>query len=144
MDAIIAGRYQLVSRIGEGGSGALYLATDISLNRQIAIKLHRELHGIGATGRTWFVAEARASAQPTHPNLVTIHDASEHEGRPYIAMEYVEGKTLEAPIRNREPLTLDRKLHYIDQVCRGVAAAHAQGITHRDIKPANVMVTAQE
>jgi hypothetical protein len=135
-------RYQVVDRLGLGGMGALYLARDPALDRLVAIKLLREDFDSREL-RERFAREGRAVARLTHPNIVMIFDVGEHEGQPFIAMEYVPGETLAAKIRQREPISQSRRLQYLEDLCAGLEHAHKANIIHRDIKPANVMITPQ-
>jgi serine/threonine protein kinase len=145
----VIGRYEILRRLGAGGMGEVYLARDPSLLRTVAIKLliYEERDDL----RERFFLEARSAGNLNHPNIVTIHDLGEHEGRPYIVMEYIQGDTLAAIIsRERAPvsedgpthvgLTLSRRLRLLDDLCSGLGAAHSVGIIHRDIKPANLVV----
>lgn len=119
--------------------GRLYLATDPMLGRPLAIKLIRdELADQDVRAR--FMQEARAAGGLKHPNIVTVFDVGEHEGHPFIAMEFVAGETLGAVIERAEPIALGMKLYLTEQLCRGLAHAHRAGLVHRDIKPANLMV----
>jgi serine/threonine-protein kinase len=135
------GRYQILRLLGEGGMGAVYLAQDATLERAVAIKVLRG----GAQSPEWrerFWREARAAAQLHHPNVVTIFDVGEHRGRPFIAMEYIAGRTFAELIAAKAPLPMARKLEMLEGVCAGLAAAHAAGLIHRDVKPANLIVDA--
>lgn len=133
------GRYEIKSFLGQGGMGRLYLATDPMLGRPLAIKLIRnELEDRDVRAR--FMQEARAAGGLKHPNIVTVFDVGEHEGHPFIAMEFVAGETLGAVIERAEPMALGMKLYLTEQLCRGLAHAHRAGLVHRDIKPANLMV----
>ncbi len=131
------GRYQVVSQIGHGGMGALYLAWDPNLERHVAIKVlikdNEEL-------RERFSREVRSAARLRHPHIVTMYDVGEYDGQPFMAMEYVEGHTLAEIIRKREPLSTLRKLQLAMELADGLAYAHKAGVIHRDVKPANVMV----
>ena len=109
------------------------------LGRRLAIKLIRD-EIADADVRTRFMQEARAGGGLKHPNVVTVFDAGDYQGHPFIAMEFVSGETLAEPIRRAQPIPLTTKLHLIEQLCRGLACAHRSGLVHRDIKPANVMV----
>lgn len=126
--------------LGEGGMGQVYRARDARLNRDVAIKL---LHA-GDLGipdrRARFAAEARAASALNHPNIITIYDVGEEDGKPYIVSECVEGETLRTIVR-RGALSTRRLLEIGVQIAAGLAAAHGSGITHRDLKPENVMVT---
>jgi serine/threonine-protein kinase len=135
-------RYEIVERLGQGGMGDLYLGRDPALDRFVAIKMLRA----GSTAddlRERFAREARSAARLAHINIVTIYDVGEHQGQPYIAMEYVLGETLLEKIRRRSDLPLATKLQYVDELCAGLAHAHRAGIIHRDIKPANLIVAAE-
>jgi serine/threonine-protein kinase len=136
----IIGRYEVIDRLGEGGMGAVYLARDPSIGRQVAIKV---LHGhlADASLRQRFVQEARSAGSLTHPNIVTIHDFGEVDGAPFIVMEYVRGANLAAVIRRRDDIRLADKLEWLEGLCAGLHYAHQARIIHRDVKPQNLMVT---
>lgn len=131
------GRYSIVKAIGHGGMGSLYLAWDAKLERQIAIKVLKE---DDQDLRERFAREAKSAARLRHPHIVTIFELGEHEGQPYIAMEYIHGRTLAQIIREREDVPLGRTLELMADLCDGLAFAHKAGIIHRDVKPANIMV----
>src|SRR5262245_2397932 len=136
------GRYQVTDRLGHGGMGTVFLARDPSLERFVAIKLMR--NGFDNTDlRERFVREARAVAALRHPCIVTLFEYGDHQGQPFIVMEYVTGKTLAAIIAERTPMTLARRLELIEDLCRGLEHAHKAGIIHRDVKPANIMVDGE-
>src|SRR5580765_4281695 len=132
-------RYKILKRLGEGGMGSLYLARDPEMDRLLAIKLLREDVESDEL-RERFKREARANARLNHQNIVIVYDVGEDAGRPFIAMEYIEGNTLSGVIRAREDVAIDRKLLLMEQLCDGLAYAHRAGIVHRDIKPANLML----
>jgi serine/threonine protein kinase len=133
------GRYEVVQRLGSGGMGEVYLALDPTIGRYVAIKLLRR--GVEtAELRQRFLREARAAGQLDHPNIVTIFDVQDDDGRLFLAMEYIRGRTIADIIEQKDPLSLVRKLEILEAVCSGLAHAHAAGIIHRDIKPANLMV----
>src|SRR5262245_40107098 len=133
-------RYQVVRRLAQGGMGALYLAWDPALKRQVAIKLlvHDE-----DELRERFAREAQSAASLDHPNIVTIFDVGEVDGRPFIAMEYIRGETLAEIIRSKSPMPVSRKLALIQELCAGLFYAHQAGIVHRDVKPSNAIVDTQ-
>lgn len=134
------GRYEIIGRLGEGGMGAVYLARDPLIDRQIAVKLLRE--GLENDElRERFVREARSAGRLQHVNIVVIFDVGEQGGRPYIAMEYVEGSTFADMVRRRDTIPLTQKLRLLEQLSEGLAYAHRAGIVHRDIKPANLIVS---
>ena len=130
-------RYRVVERIGSGGMGVLYLARDPTIDRRVAIKV---AHVQDAELRQRFLREARATGRLDHRNIVTIFDVGEHGGEPFIAMEYVPGRTLAEIVRERAPLPILPRLRMLRELCDGLAYAHAQGVVHRDVKPANLMV----
>jgi len=117
--------------------GTVYLAHDEGIDRHVAVKL---LRADDEDMRRRFRAEARSVGRLKHSNIVTVYDYSEFEGSPCIVMEYVEGETLAELIKRRVDLPNARKVHLIEQVCRGLAYAHRAGIVHRDIKPSNLML----
>jgi len=133
------GPYRLVSQIGQGGSGDVYLAIDTRLDRQVALKL-MAADFTGDTDRTSrFRQEARTTSTLNHPNIVTIFEIGEVDSRHYIATEYVEGETLRARLASHF-LELTETLSIVTQLIDALAAAHAAGIIHRDIKPENIIV----
>ena len=136
------GHYFVEARLGAGGMGEVYLARDLALGRKAALKLLDPIIARDASSRARFLREARLAASLDHPNICTIHEVGESEGRPFIAMQYVEGKTLKEVIGGR-PLKLDGLLSVALQVAEALAAAHARGIVHRDIKTSNIIVTPQ-
>src|SRR5262245_4903990 len=141
MTAPSQGRYEILEKLGEGGMGVLYRARDTRLSRTVALKL---LHGdalLDPGRRARFVREARAASALSHPNIVTVYDIDQTpEGADCIAMEYVDGRSLDGRL-GEGPLPVDEALRYGLDVARALGAAHAAGIVHRDVKPANVMVT---
>lgn len=139
LQVVAIGRYEVVRLLGRGGMSEVYLVRDPVLDRDIAIKLIAdELDDDNARRRV--VREARAAGRLKHPNIVTIFDAGEHGGRPFIAMEYVRGETLRSIIHRQAPFPLDRRLELIEGACAGLAHAHGLGVVHLDIKPDNLML----
>ena len=134
----VIGRYQVRERLGQGGMGALFLALDPAIDRLVALKL---LRVDSEEMRARFLREARSAGRLQHPHIVTIYDVGEHDGQPFIAMEYIKGETLAELVQRRAPLTLARKLTLMEDLCEGLEYAHAAGLVHRDIKPANLMIT---
>jgi serine/threonine protein kinase len=130
-------QYCLLERISSGGMGEVFLAEDTTLKRRVALKFplahQNEMH------HRRFLREAEAVARLNHPNVATIHEVGECQGRPFIVMEYLEGESLRA-ISQRERLTLDRILDLAAGICAGLAAAHDKGIIHRDVKPDNIVI----
>ena len=135
------GRYEIVKMLGQGGMGSVYLARDPTLDRFVAVKILRQGFD-NAELRERFVREARSAARLNHRNIVTIFDFGEFEGQFFLAMEHVEGESLDAVVRRGTPLPLSRKLALIDEISDGLHYAHRAGIVHRDIKPRNLLVSA--
>ena len=138
-DALLS-HYRIVSKIGAGGMGEVYLAQDTKLDRKVALKtLPAELAANQDRMRR-FVQEAKAAAALNHPNIATIHEIGEADGVNFIAMEFVDGATLREKIHQKQP-DLRKLLRYLQHVAEGLAKAHAAGIVHRDLKPDNIMIT---
>ena len=137
---LISERYRLDEKIGSGGMSSVYRAFDPTLERWVAIKLmHRDIsHDPDQLER--FRREARAVAQLNHPHVVTVIDAGEDDGAPYIVFEYVEGETLKDRIRRMGRLPVDEAIAYAIEIARALSAAHARHIVHRDVKPQNVLI----
>lgn len=133
------GKYEIVSQLGAGGMGSVYLAHDPGLDREVAIKVLRAAVADDEL-RARFLREARATANLHHVNIVTIYEVGQHDQQPFIAMEYVPGHSLATVIAEQRPIPLATKLYYLEQLCAGLDFAHRAGIVHRDIKPANLMV----
>lgn len=133
------GHYEVVSKLGEGGMGAVFKAKDTHLDRFVALKVLPHDKVSDPERKRRFTQEAKAASALNHPNIITIYDIASSDGVDYIAMEFVEGKTLEALIK-AGPLKLSETIKYARQMADALAAAHAAGILHRDLKPANVMV----
>lgn len=132
------GRYLLLERIGKGAMGVVYSARDEAMDRVVALKvMMADLEGDPET-RTRFYREAQAAGRLLHPNIITIFDIGEDEGRIYIVMELLRGETLGEFLTR--PTPLEQKVSMMIQVCDGLGAAHAHGIYHRDIKPGNLFV----
>lgn len=139
---VIADRYEVVSHIGQGGMADVFLAVDMILNRQVAIKILRADLSTDAVSILRFEREAQAAAALAHPNIVEIYDVGDYKGHHYIVMEYVTGKTLKQVIRSRGPLVNEEAVDIMKQLCSAISEAHSRGIIHRDIKPQNVIVKA--
>jgi serine/threonine-protein kinase len=137
------GRYEIQHRLGKGGMGSLYLARDPGLDRLVAIKLLKDDYLDDQEFRERFAREARALARLRHPNIVVVYDFGEHDGRPFMAMEYIDGETLRQRLARTPPLKIALGLALVEDLCAGLANAHDAGIVHRDIKPDNIMVDRQ-
>ncbi len=133
------GKYLLVNKIGSGGMGDVYLAEDTDLNRKVALKFLSSSIASDIDCKARFIREAQAAAKLNHPNIVTIYEVSEFKGRPFFAMEYVEGDSLR-DISEKQDLTQAQVIDIAIQICDGLQEAHAAGIIHRDIKPSNILV----
>ncbi len=134
------GKYRVVDRIGRGGMGMIFKAHDPILDRQVALKVISPEVEVTDELRTRFFREAQACAKLNHPNIVTVFDMGEDEGRLFIVMELLEGDELRRLIAQRAALSLEEKLSVMLQVCSGLHYAHQKGIVHRDMKPGNIFV----
>ena len=134
--------YKITAKLGEGGMGEVYLATDTNLDRQVAIKVLSADRSGDSDARHRFIHEAKVQAMLSHPNIATFLDVGEAEGRAFLVMEYVEGPTLPSLTRD-EKLSLPEILDLVIQVGEGLQSAHERGVVHRDIKPENILVTAK-
>src|SRR5258706_11427667 len=134
------GRYEILSQLGKGGMGEVYLAKDLKLDRNVALKILPAELASSRERMLRFVQEAKAAAALNHPNVAHVYEISEHDGLNFIEMEYVEGRTLREKI-HYEQTELRKLLKYLQQVASGLAKAHAAGIVHRDLKPDNIMIT---
>jgi len=133
------GRYEVRSKLGEGGMGQVYTATDSELGRNVAIKVLPTEFVTDSERRSRFHQEARVISALNHPNIITIYEIGENEHGSFLATEFVEGRTLRDVIKT-ESLTLPRILRIVEQAANALVAAHAAGIVHRDIKPENIML----
>lgn len=134
------GKYTILKEIGHGGMGAVYKAHDPLIDREVAIKVILE-KGLDAPEiKQRFYREARSAGKLSHENITIVHDVGEADGKPYIVMEYLQGADLRFIINKKISLTLDQKIDYAVQICRGLQFAHSKNIIHRDIKPENMMI----
>ncbi len=137
---LLDGRYRIGPRIARGGMASVYEATDLRLDRMVAVKVMHSGLGDDEEFAARFVREARAAARLSHPNVVAVYDQGDEHGTVYLAMEMIVGHTLRDVIRKESPIPPARALALIEPVLSALAAAHRAGIVHRDIKPENVLI----
>ncbi len=141
MDKKTIAGYTIEEALGEGGMGVVYRAVDPTLDRRLALKVIRRAT-LSAAAKERFLREARAASRLNHPNIVTVYAAGEEDGYPYLAMEFVEGRTLRAII-DEGPVRWDQAVEWTGHLLGALERLHQEGIVHRDLKPENVMVTTQ-
>ena len=132
--------YRIISHIGAGGMGTVYLAEDSNLNRRVALKFLSPDTAGHPDAAARLLREARAASALDHPHIATVYEIGDHAGQPFIAMAHYEGETLAARLA-RGPLPMAEVARLVAQVADALAAAHAHGIVHRDLKPSNLMLT---
>ncbi len=130
-------RYQLLKRQGDGGMATVYRARDKELERDVAIKLLRDDYSDDEKFRTLFRQEARAAANLSHPNIVTVHDFGYDVGKLFIVMEYIPGFDMKKIIRKRGRVSVKNTIPLMTQACAGIGYAHRAGLVHCDVKPHN-------
>ena len=139
-ETLIAGKYKIIDKIGEGGMGQVYKAKDMRLDRTVALKFLPSDLTKDPEAKKRFIQEARAAAALDHPNICTVYEVDETESQTFIAMSYIQGQNLKDKLKEG-PLDIDKAKDIALQVAEGLKEAHEKGIIHRDIKPANIMLT---
>jgi serine/threonine-protein kinase len=134
------GRYEIKNQLGAGGMGEVYLAQDTKLDRKVAIKFPHEEFSKHTNKLGRFIQEAKAASALNHPNILTVYEIGEVDGKNYIATELIYGKTLRQLLSHKESLPLNTILKIGVQVSEALSAAHQAGIIHRDIKPENIII----
>src|SRR4026208_1282558 len=142
INTLFDGRYRIVRKLGSGGMADVYLAEDEELGRRVAIKILNDRHANDESFVERFRREAKNAAGLSHPNIVSIYDRGEAEGTYYIAMEYLDGRSLKELVVARGPLPIPDAIAATRQVLAALRFAHRKGVVHRDIKPHNVMADA--
>src|SRR5436189_5292971 len=143
INTLFDGRYRILRKLGTGGMAYVYLAEDEVLGRRVAIKILNDRHAGDDQFVERFRREAKNAASLSHPNIVSIYDRGEAEGTYYIAMEYLDGRTLKELIVARGPAPVNVAIDYARQILAALRFAHRNGLVHRDIKPHNVLVDAE-
>lgn len=143
MPSLLNDRYQLQDTLGTGGMAVVYKARDLMLERNVAVKVLREDFSKDPAFRERFRQEARAAANLSHPNIVTVHDFGLDQGHLFIVMEYLPGTDLKALIKQKERFSVSETLELMIQACGGIGYAHRAGLVHCDIKPHNMLVTPE-
>ncbi len=138
---LLNNRYQLLERLGTGGMSDVFRARDLMLERSVAIKVLHETYSDDKAFQERFRQEARAAANLSHPNIVTVHDFGYDQGQLFIVMEYVPGKDLKTILRQRGRYSVEEAIPLIVQACAGIGYAHRAGLVHCDVKPHNMIVT---
>lgn len=134
------GKYDVIEVLGKGGMGVVYKAMDNLIERVVAIKMMTGGFAENPDLLKRFYREAKSTGMLQHPNIVIVYDLGDHEGNPYLVMEYLDGEPLDKIIASHREISMVEKLGYVIQACNGLGYAHQRGIVHRDVKPANLMV----
>src|SRR4051812_29734237 len=142
VDRLLDGRYAIEARLARGGMASVYLATDVRLERRVAVKVMHAALAEDPEFVARFNREARAAARLSHPDVVAVYDQGTDDGHVFLVMEFVPGATLRDVLRDHGPLSPAEAVAVMDHVLAALGAAHAAGLVHRDVKPENVLVTA--
>jgi serine/threonine protein kinase len=138
---VLDGKYTLLSKLGEGGMGSVYLAEQATMGREVAIKVLRREFSQNRMAIKRFLREARAASKLAHHNTITVYDFGQsNQGLLYLVMERLSGRPLADVLDEEGPLAVERAVHIFSQICDSLAEAHQQGITHRDLKPENIFI----
>ncbi len=137
---LLSNRYRIVSALGKGGMGEVYRADDLTLGQPVALKFLPSLFGADPTRLEGLRKEVAAARRVSHPNVCRVYDIADHEGQPFLTMEFVDGEDLAALLKRVGRLSEEKALEVSRQLCASLAAVHDQGLLHRDLKPANVML----
>jgi beta-lactam-binding protein with PASTA domain len=140
--ALLGGRYRIMGRLARGGMATVYQARDERLERTVAVKIIHPEHAQDPEFLDRLADEAKTVARLAHPNVVAVYDQGDHEGAPYLVMEYVRGRTLREVLADRRRLDPAESLAIVEQILAALAIAHRAGLVHRDVKPENVLVAA--
>ncbi|MHB1382143.1 MAG: protein kinase domain-containing protein, partial [Thermoleophilia bacterium] len=143
MTEIFDNRYEIKDRLGSGGMADVYLARDTHLNRDVAIKILYKRYASDEEFVARFRQEAQSAAGINHPHIVSIYDRGRSDGSYYIAMEYLQGKSLKELINEEGSLPQDRAINIAEQILQALQFAHEHDVVHRDIKPANIIVNSR-
>jgi serine/threonine protein kinase len=141
---LIDGRYELLDEIGRGGMSVVYRAKDHQLDRHVAVKMLNRKYSSDVTAVKRFRREAIAASSINHPNIVGVYGFGVFNGKPYIAMEYVEGVSLSDFLKQNGPLTREEAVPIFSQICDALAQTHKRGIVHRDLKPSNILLVGPD
>lgn len=140
-NALLNNRYRLLHPLGSGGMAVVYKALDEMLERTVAVKILREDYTNDKEFREQFKQEAKAAANLSHPNIVTVYDFGFDEDQVFIVIEYIEGRDLKSLIRENKPFNIDDAVSLMAQACAGIGYAHRAGLVHCDVKPHNMLVS---
>jgi serine/threonine protein kinase len=138
---ILGNRYEILEALGSGGMAMVYRCRDLNLQREVALKVLRETYIEDPTFQANFLQEARAAANLSHPNIVTVFDFGQDQDRLYIVMEYVSGTDLKTLMRRQGPLPIQEAVSIMVKIAKGVGYAHRAGLVHCDLKPQNILIT---